>query len=252
MRRRSATSNRPIAAAITTAASAAVGRFCSRFGRHTSGAGDGERADDAGELRPRTRGLGDRRARRAAADREALEESRPPGSRRRAPTISWLGSTGLPLCGRVVARQHAGVGERDQRDGQAADRAPARCRHADQRQREGRQALRQRAEHRDAGARREVERRRPTTVAPTTAIRIAGHARHALQQQDDRERADADRSAIRFVLPAASACDERPGLVEQAFAARPRTRTASAAGSPAPSARCRSCSRSGSASTAAR
>ena len=32
MRRRSANSNKPIAAAITTAASALVGRFCSRFG----------------------------------------------------------------------------------------------------------------------------------------------------------------------------------------------------------------------------
>ena len=36
MRRRSANSNRPMAAAITTAASALLGRFCSRLGASTS------------------------------------------------------------------------------------------------------------------------------------------------------------------------------------------------------------------------
>ena len=75
MRRRSATSMRPMAEAMTTAASAGVGRCCSRFGRRHQQHRDAERADDAGQLRPRAGGLGHRRARRAAADRKALEEA---------------------------------------------------------------------------------------------------------------------------------------------------------------------------------
>ena len=75
--RRSANSNRPIAAAITTAASAGVGKMLQQVGRDDQQQRDGQRAHDAGQLRPGAGGFGHRRARRAAADRKALEE---PGS----------------------------------------------------------------------------------------------------------------------------------------------------------------------------
>ena len=74
MRRRSANSNRPIAAAITTAASALRGQVLQQVRREQQQQRDRERADDAGQLRLRAGRFGDRRARRAAADRKALEE----------------------------------------------------------------------------------------------------------------------------------------------------------------------------------
>ena len=52
------------------------GQMLEKIRRHQQQQGDGERADDAGHLRLGTGGLRNGRARRAAADREALEKSR--------------------------------------------------------------------------------------------------------------------------------------------------------------------------------
>ena len=122
-----ATSNRPIAEAITTAASALSGRCWSRSGAATSSSATAQRADDAGQLRPGARGLGDRRARRAAADRKALEESG--GEVGRPEPHHLLVGVDIRAGPRGIgAREHAGVGERHEGDRAAADQRPARYR----------------------------------------------------------------------------------------------------------------------------
>ena len=74
MRIRSVISISPIADAITTAANAVVGKFCSKFGAANSSSSDRERANDAGQLSTGARGLRDRRSRRTAADWKTLKE----------------------------------------------------------------------------------------------------------------------------------------------------------------------------------
>ena len=60
---------------MTTAASAVVGRWLQQVGCGHQQHGDAEGADDAGHLGLGAGRFGHRRARRAAADRKALEES---------------------------------------------------------------------------------------------------------------------------------------------------------------------------------
>ena len=150
------------------------GQVLQQVRRHHQQQRHAERADHAGQLGLRARGLGHRRARRTAADRESPGRSRPPGWPRPGPTISWLGSTRYADPRGIGARQHAGVGEGHQRDGAAAEHAPGR----DRRRRSSgtakrRQALRQRAEHRHARPRPRSST--PTaSVAPTTAISTPG------------------------------------------------------------------------------
>ena len=121
---------------------------------------DGERADDAGQLGAGAGGFGDRRARRAAADRKALEEAG--GQVGGAETDHLLVRIDVGARPRrVAARQHAGVGEGDQGDRAAADQDRDEVGAADPRNGEGRQALRQRPEDGDAGARCRGRARRP-------------------------------------------------------------------------------------------
>ena len=102
---------------MTTAASALVGKSCSRSGASKQQQGYGERADDAGHLRLGARGLRNRRARRAAADRKALEESGGEvGCAQPHHLLVGVDISAGPR--RVGARQHAGVGEGYQRDGE--------------------------------------------------------------------------------------------------------------------------------------
>ena len=171
-----------------------------------------------------------------------------------SPTISWFGSTGVREPRGIHARQHARVGERDQRDRDAArgatgptsskrdpreSRAPAGLAAA------ARAPTRPRASPRSNSA--------TTSVAPTTAIRIAGHARPALQQRGSaRARRRRSRARRRFVSPVERSPRRSPRPVAAVRRLDREAEQLRAAGSAARSARCRSCSRSGSASTAAR
>ena len=156
MRRRSSNSNRPIADAITTAASALVGRFLIRSGASEQQQRDRHRTDDTGELSPGARGLGDRGARGAAADRKALEESGGQVGGAQADHLLVRVDVAAGLR-RIGAGEDTGVGERYQGDGTAADHHRADVGETDPRHGERRQALRQRTEHIHAGAVAEVE-----------------------------------------------------------------------------------------------
>ena len=81
---------------MTTAARVVDGRSPSRPGSGHQHDGDGERPDDRGQLRLRPGGLGDRGARRAAADRHARRRSPWRGSRHRGRSARGPGSTSSP------------------------------------------------------------------------------------------------------------------------------------------------------------
>jgi hypothetical protein len=96
MRRRSAISNRPMAAAITTAASAVFGRYCSRFGASNSSRATARAPTTlvSWVLAPAASATGVRD--------ELLLIGKPwknPAARLAAPspTISWFGSTWLAV-----------------------------------------------------------------------------------------------------------------------------------------------------------
>ena len=219
MRRRSATSNRPMADAMTTAASAVLRQVLQQVRREHQQQRDRERAHDAGQLGPRAGGLGHRRARRAAADRKALEESGGQVGDAEADHLLVRIDRRAQARG-IGAREHARVGERHERDGDAAHQDRHQIVDANERQ----------AWHRAAPAAagraprcRRASRDRTaatTTVAATTAIRMPGHARPALQEQDQRERAAADRERhdIRapgqHLLDDAHACRSGPSAVD--------------------------------------
>ena len=191
MRRRSDTSNRPMAEAMTTAAKRGVWQMLEQRGRKQQQQRDGERAHDAGQLRPGARRLGDRCARRAAADREALKEGG--GEVGDAEAHHLL--VRIDRCAqtrRVGSREHARVGERDERDREAT---------REDRARSSTWTSGRRGEGSPCG-------RGPSTDMPARAREVesgdhdgrgdhgdqnARHARPALQQQDQRERAGADR-----------------------------------------------------------
>ena len=88
--------------------------------RHADG------ADDAGDLRLRARRFRDRRPRRAAADRKSLKQSRGEvGGAEPHHLLVRIDRRAHP--GRVGARQHAGVGERDHGDGAPPITISRRC-----------------------------------------------------------------------------------------------------------------------------
>ena len=178
--------------------------------RHQQQQGHAERADDAGQLGSGARGLGHRRARRTAADRKALEES---GGQVGGAEADHL-LVGIDIGARsrrIGARQHAGVGERHQGDGEPADQDGTDVGVGDPGDGEGRQALRQRAEHRHARARGQIQRAHDDGRADHRD-QDAGHALAALQQQDHRQGACADRER----RPVGSAAQHRRGDGPQA------------------------------------
>ena len=161
-----------MADAITIAAERGVRQILEQRGREHQQQGDGERAHDSGELSPGARGLGHRRARRAAADREALKEARRDVGDPEAHHL-LVRVDRCPQTRRIGSREYARVGEGDEGDGEATreDRTEALDRHQWQMRR--RQPLRQGTEDRDAGARAEIERsghdrwqRRPRAAWP--------------------------------------------------------------------------------------
>ena len=201
MRRRSVISIRPIAEAMTTAASAVFGRCCSSVGREQQQQRDRQRADHAGQLGAGACRLGHRGARRTAADREALEETG--GEVGDAKTHHLLVRVDRRAQARRIGpRKHARVGERDQRDGEAAgdDRTRGSSR-GDQRQPRRGQALRQRAEHarRPRALRGRTPRRR--RWPPTTAIRMPGTRGHRLSNRISASVLPPMASAATFVCP---------------------------------------------------
>ena len=166
IRRRSANSNRPMAAAITTAASALFGRFCSRFG-----ANEQQQRHATAPTTPVSCVFAPAASATGVRD-ELLLIGKPwnsPAARLAAPsaTISWFGSTGVRSLGRVGARQNAGIGECHHGDRATADHHLAEIGSKPiQRQRERRQPLRQRAEHLHAGASDRVRASRPPASRP--------------------------------------------------------------------------------------
>ena len=189
MRRRSANSNRPIAAAITTAAKRRVGRSAAGRARPPAARGS-QRADDARELRARACGLGHRRARRAAADREALEESgRQVGDAEPDHLLVRIDRRSQP---RRIVRESTLVSANDT---SATARPPISDRHevvdADHGKRGAGNPCGNGPSTDTPGASRQVEhadqRRRGDH-----GDQDAGHARPALEQQDREQRARAD------------------------------------------------------------
>ena len=144
MRRRSATSNRPIAEAMTTAASA-LGEFAVADRAPAGGECHGQRADDAGQLRPRSRGFRYRSARRAAADGKPLEKSGGEVDGRSNHFLIRIDRLAKPRG--VRTRQDAGVGERHERRREAAESYRRQVLDADRRYGKRRQSERKGAEH---------------------------------------------------------------------------------------------------------
>ena len=173
MRRRSATSNRPIAEAMTTAASAVFGRFWSRFGREQQQQRDRERAHDPRQLRPGARRLGHRRARRAAADREALEEAgREVGDAEADHLLVRVDRRAQTR--RIGSREHARVGERHEGDRDAAHEDRHEVVDVDRAEGAASAVPAADGPSTDTPDRSRDRRRRPATVAATTAIRMPG------------------------------------------------------------------------------
>ena len=110
MRRRSDTSNRPIADAMTTAARAVLRQILEQVGREHQQHCDSERTHDPRQLGPGARRLGHRCARRAAADRKALEEAcREVGDAEAHHLLVRVDR--CTQTRRIGSREHTGVGE---------------------------------------------------------------------------------------------------------------------------------------------
>ena len=170
-----------------------MGRCCSRFGATSS-----RRATASAPTTPvscvlRARRLGDRRARRAAADRESLEEARR--------------QIGRPEPHHLLVRIHARAAFAPHRraTGRSCPRTtPSRPRnppistgtmsaHGYPGDCELGQALRQRAQHRHAGSCRRGRRAPTIDGRADHGDQDPGKALAALEEQDHRERAGTDR-----------------------------------------------------------
>ena len=167
------------------------GQMLEQVRRHHQQQGNGERADDSGQLRSGARGLGHGRARRTAADRKALKESGGQiGGAEPHHLLVGVDIRAGPR--RIGAREHAGVGERHQGDGAAADQDRDDIGVGDPRDRERRQALGERTEDRHVGARCQVQHANDCRRADH-GDQDARHALAVLEQQDHRQCAGADR-----------------------------------------------------------
>ena len=219
MRRRSSNSNRPMAARDHDRCQRAAGQVLQQIGCQQQQQGDGHGADHAGELGLRARGFGDRRARGAAADRKPLEQPSGQVGGAQADHLLVRIDLGAGL-GRIRARQDAGVGERHHGDGAAADHHLAEVGETDPRQRERRQALRQRTEHLHPGALVEAEHADRDRGAHDRD-QEARDSLEALEQQDRRQRAGADRErrpvglAAQHRLGDLHEVAQRPGAVDR-------------------------------------
>ncbi|MHC2425729.1 hypothetical protein ACVIST_002474 [Bradyrhizobium elkanii] len=201
---------------MTTAANAAFGQVLKQVRRYQQQKGDGQRADDAGQLRARSGGFRDRRARSAAADRKTLKKAgRQIG--RAEPHHLLVGINAIAQSSRIGARKHAGVGERHQRDGAAADQHLHDVAIADPGNGKSRQALGKRTQDRHAEARPEVEN------AGDDRRRDDGNqnARQPLvprEQQDHRQRRNADPEGRPMRLSVDDCSDDRPEAAQRSIA----------------------------------
>src|SRR5512139_453550 len=168
----------------------AGGQVLQQVGRHHQQQGHAQRADDAGQLAAGARCFCDGGARRAAADRKALEE--PGGEVGGAePDHLLVGVDVAAGLRRVDAREHAGVGEGNEGDGKTAGEDGTDVGWGDPRNGKGGQALRQGAEHLHAGARVEAQRADDERRADH-GDQDAGQALAALERQDRHEGGCAD------------------------------------------------------------
>ena len=172
------------------------GQVLQQPGREDDQGGDGRRPDDARQLGLGPRRLGHRRARRAAADREALEQA---GCGVGKPQRDEF-AVGVDLVAAAQgerARDHTGVGEGHESDSQSSGEHHPEVADVDLRERERRQTLGQAAHDRDA-LRSEVEdadRHR----GQDDGDQHPGHAgRHALEPQDERQTPQPDRERLRL------------------------------------------------------
>ena len=221
--RRLLTSTSEIHAEITTAPRAALGRFCSSVGAKTSRSAMHDRADHAGQLRLGARRFRHRGARRAAADREALEQPR--GHVRRTERNELLVLVDLVAAAQGEgARQHAGVGEGDERDRDRAGQQRGQIGQLTPRG-TGTTAGPAAAAPRPRRRPSPPDRTRPTTiVAPTTAIStpgILGHRR--LKMKMMARHATPMAKVVQLVMPCSDALHQADRLLNQAVAARRRS-----------------------------
>ena len=98
----------------------AGGQMPEQVRRHHQQQGNSERADDSGQLGSGARGLGHGGARRTAADRKALKKSGGQVGDTEPHHLLVRVDIGTGPR-RIDAREHAGVGERHEGDGAAAD-----------------------------------------------------------------------------------------------------------------------------------
>ena len=182
---------------------------------HHEQQGDGERANDPGHLRLGSGGLGNGRARRAAANREALEKS---GGQIGRPKSHHL-LVGVDVSSgprRVGTRQHAGVSERYQGHRAAADQDGCEIGVSDPRDGERGQALGKRAKDRDAGAPCQVESANDNGRADNRD-QDARQALAALEQQDRRQSGDADHECRPVGLAIQHRLADRPQASQRTF-----------------------------------
>ena len=216
MRRRSATSNRPMRRGDHDGRQRAVGKVLEHVGRHHDEQGDRQRADDAGQLCLRACGLGYRGARRAAADGEALKEAgrEVGGAESHHLLIRVDAGSGSR---RVSAREHARVGERNEGDRAAADHDRDEVGVGDPGDGERRQTLRGWAQNRHIGARRQVERSDDGGRAHD-GDQDSRNTLAALEQKDHRQGSGADRERRPVRLSRQHGLRECPDPPQRTFA----------------------------------
>ena len=165
---------------------------------HQQQEGNSQRADNAGQLSPGAGGFGHGGAGATAADREALKKSgRKIGGSE--PNHLLVGiDTSAGSC-RIGTREHAGIGERHQGDGEAANQHWDDIGVGDPRDREPRQALWEGAEDRHVVMRREVQHSNDGRRSDD-GNQNARQALAALEQHDHRQRTcpDHKRCPVRF------------------------------------------------------
>ena len=163
------------AAPITTAARAVWGRFASRSWRNEQHRRDRCGAHQPGHLALGARLLGNRRARAARRDGEALEETGGDVAGP-IPIISWLGSTSSPRRAAKLVEVAIVSVERHERDSDRGRRTAGRCRSRSIRGKAAARAVPAAARRPSRRLPRQVESD-TRSVAPTTATSTAGIAR---------------------------------------------------------------------------
>ena len=174
------------------AARAVFGRSCSSDGREHQQQRDRERAHYAGQLRSGARSLRYWCARRTAADREALEEARRDVRDAEAHHLLVRVDRRSQTRG-IGSREHAGIGEGYERDGDAACQDRPKLSRGTSGRRGTGSPCGKGPDHGYSRSGCEIEHRRPQRWRAGHGDQHARETRPPLQHENQRERAAADR-----------------------------------------------------------